>query len=303
MAQQHTLKGHGPLMRAWISKHQLITFFVISYLIMFGILFGFALLQPDQPLPSWSLVWFLAVFSPTFSALIVSSVIGGVNEVKRLLSGFTRWRVGWGWYFAAAFLLLGPFVIGLVYISLGNPAVWLKPGWTIPLLLTQALYQLLSGPLSEEAGWRGFALPRLESKYNALASSLILGVIWTFWHLPLFFITGQTQVGIPLPIYLFLVITITIYLTWLYNNTRGSLIITVLAHYCFNLTGLFITGAVSLMPAMIFYMTAGPLLFLVVVGIVIYFKPKYLSRKPLAELPFQKENNEPTSHFPDGAET
>ena len=109
--------------------------------------------------------------------------------------------------------------------------------------------------------------------------------------------------GIPLPIYLFLVITITIYLTWLYNNTRGSLIITVLAHYCFNLTGLFITGAVSLMPAMLFYMTAGPLLFLAVVGIVIYYKPKYLSRKPLAELPFQKENNGSTAHFPDGAAT
>ena len=172
---------------------------MISYLIMFGMLFGFALLQPGQPLPSWSLIWFLAVFSPTFSALIVSWVTGGTNEVKRLLSGFTRWRVGWGWYFAAAFLLLGPFVIALVYISLGNPVVWLKPGWTIPLLLTQALYQLLSGPLSEEAGWRGFALPRLKSNYNALVSSLILGVIWTFWHLPLFSSQDRPRWASPCP--------------------------------------------------------------------------------------------------------
>jgi hypothetical protein len=88
---------------------------------------------------------------------------------------------------------------------------------------------------------------------------------------------------------LFLVLTITIYLTWLYNNTRGSLIITTLAHFTYNLSSTLIAGAVILMPAMMFYMTAGPLLFLVVVGVVIYYKPKNLSRKPETELPFRRE--------------
>lgn len=74
----------------------------------------------------------------------------------------------------------------------------------------------------EEAGWRGFALPRLEGKYNALLSSLILGVIWTFWRLPLFYLTGATQMSIPMPIYLGLVVTVSVYLTWLYNNTGAA---------------------------------------------------------------------------------
>ena len=205
-------------------------------------------------------------------------------QVKRLLSGFTRWRVGPRGYFAAAFLFLGPLAIAMIYIALGNPPAGLGPGWTIPLLLAQVFTQFFAGPASEEAGWRGFALPRLEAKYNALLSSLILGVIWTFWHLPLFYLTGATQMTIPMPLYLVLTLTLTTYMTWLYNNTRGSLIITTLGHYSYNLTGTLLTGPLSLMPAMVFYLTAGPLLFLIVAGIVITFRPKNLSRKPASAL-------------------
>lgn len=276
------------MIQAWIKKHQLITFFVLAYAIMFGIMFGYIFLQPGKPLQPWSLVWALGIFSPTISGLVVSGIIGGWSEVKRLLAGLTRWKVGLRWYFWALFLLLGPLVIALVYIALGHPAAGLKPGVTNSSLLGIIVFQLFSGPVGEELGWRGFALPRLQAKYSALVSSLILGVIWTFWHLPFFYLTGATQVGIPMPIYLFLVLTITFYLTWLYNNTRGSLIITILAHFTYNLSSTLIAGAVSLMPAMLFYMTAGPLLFLVVVGIVVYSKPKYFSKKPVSELPFQR---------------
>ena len=92
--------------------------------------------------------------------------------------------------------------------------------------------------------------------------------------------------SIPFPVYLLLVVTITIYLTFLYNNTRGSLIITVLGHFAYNATG-FLTGPLGLMPPMLFYMTAGSLLGLMVLGIIIVFGPRYLSKKPVAELPFQ----------------
>lgn len=276
-------------MKNWLRNHQLLAFFVLTYAIMFGVMFGYILLRPGQPLQPWSLVWFFSIFSPTISGLLISWMIGGVAEVKRLLSGFTRWKVHLGWYFAALFLLVGPLVIAMVYIALGNPAVGLRPGQTISTLLGAVLFNIFSGPLGEEAGWRGFALPRLHAKYNALVSSLILGVIWTCWHIPFFFTTGATQMGIPFPIYLMLVVTVAFYLTWLYNNTKGSLIITVLAHFAYNLSSTLIAGPLSLMPAMKFYMTAGPLLFLVVIGVIIYYKPRYFSKKPLLELPFAKE--------------
>jgi len=270
-------------MRDWIKNHQLSTFFAVSYAIMYGTLFGYMALQPGQPMLAWSAVWFLSVFSPTLSAVIVSWLTGGVAAVKDLLAGFGRWRVGWMWYFAAGFLLLGPLAIALTYVALGNPSDGLAAGMTTPLLLARILTQLVAGPASEEAGWRGFALPRLQARFSALTASLILGVVWTFWHLPLFFLTGETQVGIPFPFYLALVVTLSVYLTWLYNNTGGSLLITTLAHWSFNLTGVLITGPVSLIPVTVFYMTASPLLLAITIAVCVRFGAKHLTRHPHAQ--------------------
>ena len=270
----------------WIKKHQLIAFFTLSYVIMFGVIFTSIYLEPGQPIQPWSLVWFLSAFSPTISALIVSWIIGGTSEVKHLLSGFTRWKVGLRWYLAAAYLFLGPLAFALGYIALGNPISGIEPGMTASAILAQIVFTLFSGPLAEEAGWRGFAMPRMQSKYNALVSSLILGVIWCCWHIPLYFQTGSSQQGIPFPIYLMLVVTVTLYMTWLYNNTRGSLIITVLAHFSFNLSGGFIAGTLGLLPPMVLYMAAGSILVLSVIGVILYFGTRSLSRKPVEELPF-----------------
>ena len=277
-------------MKNWIRNHQLLTFFVLSYAIMFGVVFTKIILQPGQPDQPWSLAWFLFAFSPTYSALIVGWIIGGKDEIKRLFSGFTRWKVGFGWYFAAAFLFLGPLAFALIYGVLGKQASGIKPGMTAMTILGQVIFTLFSGPLAEELGWRGFATPRLQVKYNALVSSLILGVIWCCWHLPLFFLTGSSQRGIPFPIYLMLVVTLGVYFTWLYNNTHGSLIITVLAHFSFNLSGGFIAGTLGLVPPMILYIVAGSLLVLTVIMVVIIYGPKNLSKKPATELAFIRDN-------------
>ena len=273
-------------MKAWIQKNQLISFFVLTYAIAFGTIFAYMALQPGQTTERWSLSWFLNAFSPTISALILSAIIGGWREVRHLLSGFTRWNVGMRWYLAAAYLFLGPLLFALVYIALGNPISGMAAGTTTSVLLGQVVFTLFSGPLAEEAGWRGFALPRLQKKYNALVSSLILGVIWTCWHIPLFFLPGSSQQGIPFPIYLMLVVTLGVYFTWLYNNTRGSLIITVLAHFSFNMSGGFIAGTLGLLPPMVLYIAAGSMLVLSVVGVVLYFGVKSLSRKPVEELAY-----------------
>jgi membrane protease YdiL (CAAX protease family) len=272
----------------WIKAHQLIAYFAITYLITFSVDFAFIYLSPGQPLQPWSVVWFFGIFSPSISALVVTGITAGMSGIQQLLKGFTRWKPGMRWYFAAAFLFLGPVVIALIYLALGHENPGPVSGTTTASMAGTILFTLFSGPIAEELGWRGFALPRLQKKYNALVSSLILGVIWTCWHIPLFFVTGATQMSIPFPIYLVLVLTITVYLTWLYNNTRGSLIITILGHFSYNMTG-FLTGVLRLMPAMVFYMTAGPLLGLIVVALVVVFGPRYFSKKTSAELPFQRE--------------
>jgi uncharacterized protein len=270
-----------PSFKNWVSKHQLLSFFLLSYAITFGVTFASIwFLIPFQPF-----IWFLAIFSPTISASIISAGVGGMPAVRRLFQGFTRWKVEGKWYLGALFLFLFPLIVGLVYLALGNPAPGLRPGTTIAAMISQLIFTLFSGPLAEEAGWRGFALPRLQTKYNALVSSLILGVIWACWHIPFYFHPAADQRNIPFPIYLVLIVVITTLLTWLYNNTKGSLVITALAHFCFNMVGAFVTGTLGLMPMNFFFMTIGPGIALWFIVVIFYFGPKHLSRKPDNELP------------------
>lgn len=269
-------------MKQWIQKHQLLSFFILSYAIQYVAVYASMWFD----IPFYWLIWFLSVANPTISALILSAVIGGMPEVKKLLLGFTRWNVGLRWYLAALLLLIVPLIVAFIYQALGNQAPGLVAGATASTLLNQFIFTFFSGPFFEEAGWRGFALPRLQSRFNALVSSLILGVIWACWHIPLWF-HPETNNRIPFVPFLLLNVTLTTFMTWLYNNTRGSLIIAILAHFSFNLVGSFVTGALGLMPMNIFLMFGVPGLTVIFIWMLVYFGPRYLSRKPISELPFQ----------------
>ncbi|MBI5586317.1 MAG: CPBP family intramembrane metalloprotease [Deltaproteobacteria bacterium] len=99
----------------------------------------------------------------------------------------------------------------------------------------------IGGPLGEELGWRGFALDRLQNKWNALVASLILGLIWAAWHFPLFFIKGTPQEGLGFGTFLFWlwslqVVSLSVLTTWVYNNTRRSILSAVFMHFMFNST-------------------------------------------------------------------
>ena len=94
---------------------------------------------------------------------------------------------------------------------------------------------ILGGPLGEEPGWRGFALPRLQPLHGPLVGSIILGILWALWHLPLFWSGVWTPPTIPNIVMFILMITaLTIIMTWVFNNAKGSLLITMLMHASFN---------------------------------------------------------------------
>lgn len=269
-------------MKNWIRNHQLLSFFVLSYAIQYGAVYASMWFD----IPFFGFIWFLSVANPTISALIVSAVIGGMPEVKRLLQGFTHWNVGARWYFGALMLLLLPLSVALIYQLLGNQTPGLAAGATVSTLLNQFIFTFFSAPLLEEAGWRGFALPRLQGKFNALVSSLILGVIWACWHIPLWF-HPETSNRIPFVPFVLLNVTLATFMTWLYNNTKGSLVIAILAHFSFNLVGAFVTGTLGLMPMSTFLKFGVPGLSVLFIWVLVYFGPRYLSRKPVEELPFQ----------------
>jgi len=164
-----------------------------------------------------------ADFGPTDVALVMTIYVSGIAGVGVLLAQAGRWRVKPGWYVVAVCL---PIVLVLSAIGISaalegrSLAHWLQ--WP------QNIGSLIVPPLGEEFGWRGFALPRLQRRFNGLWASLILGVIWACWHIPIFFLPG-----VPLTIFPLFLVGVTagsILLTWLYNSTGNSLLIVMVAH-------------------------------------------------------------------------
>jgi uncharacterized protein len=111
----------------------------------------------------------------------------------------------------------------------------LGPGYVLTYLVTFVFVAVLGGPLFEEIGWRGFALPRMQPLQGPLVGSLILGLLWALWHLPEFMVptwAASSGGSSPLAIVKFVLfaITSTIILTWVFNNTKGSVLMAILVH-------------------------------------------------------------------------
>lgn len=109
-------------------------------------------------------------------------------------------------------------------------------------LLPFAMFMLVFGPLPEEMAWRGYALDGLQAKWNALFASILLGVAWTIWHLPLFWIEGSYQYGLGIGtsqfwLYMLDKIPQSILMTWLYNNNQRSTVTAILFHFMINFVG------------------------------------------------------------------
>lgn len=178
-----------------------------------------------------------AFAGPTLAAFIVTAVQSGRAGVRQLLTRYVQWRAGIHWYLLVLFGPLLALTVGAIPFL----------GWSIfsafidnaPLIVSFFLPVLvvgiILGPLWEEPGWRGFALPRLQGRSGPLSGAVILGILWSLWHLPAF-LGGWLG---PLTLSTFTsqllgTIASSIIITWVYNNTRGSLLLMILFHASFN---------------------------------------------------------------------
>jgi uncharacterized protein len=184
--------------------------------------------------PSRSLLPSLPFAGPFLAAFIMTGATEGRAGTSRLLRRIVLWRVGLRWYLLAllgipAITVLGAIVLPGVLASFQTPALSLLV--TYPVSFVVSL--LIGGPLGEEPGWRGFALPRLQRLQGPLVGSLVLGILWASWHLPYFW---MPEWGTPknslLDIVWFVLadIALTVVYTWVFNNTKGSLLIVILVH-------------------------------------------------------------------------
>ena len=201
-----------------VRRHPVITFFVLTYAIGWGLI------------P----VWTFQAGSPFIAALIVIPLTRGVAGLKELGLRLIRWRVRWYWYVVAVALPLA--VVGLTVVlnvALGASVPSLAGVGSVSTVLMMFAIRLINpgdGALGEEPGWRGFALPGLQSTLSPLVSTLILGVAVTVWHVPLLFLEeGLLRPSIIVG-FLLGSFAVTFFYTWLFNHTGGSVLMTVISH-------------------------------------------------------------------------
>jgi len=239
-----------------VREHPLTFFFGLTFLLSWSIWVPMALdryaLLPVRLDPTYFLVGrMLGTFGPVLSAILLSLLIGGRSGARALLGKMGKWRVGWGWFTPAA--LVYPtliFVVARLYRLLSNSdPLPFQPVSVSSVIVTAIILTLtVSG---EEIGWRGFALPHLQRQFPAVKSSLILGTIHTFWHIPFWIVLGELEQfgwGYWLMSWAY-VLALTIYLTWLMNNTGNSVLMAVVLHGVYNLVSVSYLPITTLLPA------------------------------------------------------
>src|SRR5215208_7451006 len=211
-----------------LARHPLTFFFIIAFagtwLVELPYVLsedGAGLLPFRLPLPPGIMIALSVFLGPFLAAFIMAGITEGRAGIGRLLRRMVLWRVGIRWYLFALIGIPVIFVLSAIVLQLGALASFQGLSSTMALgyLLTFAPMFLLGGPLGEEPGWRGFALPRLQSLHGPLLGSLILAPLWALWHLPLFFIPSGDSPLTMLNLGLFLIsITFsTIIYTWVFN--------------------------------------------------------------------------------------
>ena len=217
-----------------VRRHPLISFYVLTYAITWS-LWAPLVIFPDQlPGPLAFVLVVLGSNVPSTLGLVFIGLLRGKVGVRRVLRRLVHGRIGLRWYLAAlALSMLAPLAIGVSILFGGATPVL---GMTILGVLFLFAFHIFPGSaLGEEIGWRGFVLPRLQARHSALKASLIIGILWGCWHLPLWLRGNESH-----PISLFVpfviaVIASSVMYTWLYNNTGGSLFLMVLFHAASNL--------------------------------------------------------------------
>src|SRR3954454_6915306 len=217
-----------------LHRHPVATFFALTYATAWTLWLPLVVLQGRMPAAPALILALLGSLMPSTLAIVLVGRLQGRGEVRRLLRRLLMARVGVGWY-AAILALVGVMVLA-VWVStlVGAPTPVVVV--TLPGLLSVFLFSVFPGSATgEELGWRGFALPRLQARHSALAASLIVGAVWGAYHLPLFLLGSPTR---PFALFLPFALSCTImsiFYTWMYNGTRGSLLLAVLLHAATNL--------------------------------------------------------------------
>lgn len=204
-----------------VNHYRLLIFFFLAYLLTY----------PLAALYSVSLIFpLLALFAPAAAAVIVLGATEGKTGIKRLFARLLIWRVPLKWY---AFVIFVPFLLVLAVWAI-HSIFWAAMPFNL-LELSPVSFLIAFLIIGEELGWRGFALPELQKRFSSLTASLILGVLWAFWHLPNFLIPGYPHYEQSFFAFLLAATAYSILITFVFNRTSGSVLVASVFHAAINL--------------------------------------------------------------------
>jgi hypothetical protein len=203
-----------------VKRHPIITFFVLSY----AISWAFLPIESVRFLPS----------GPLIAALIVIPLTQGWSGLRELGSRMIRWRVRWYWYALALGLPLAVHLVNVgvhVAAGAGVPSLTFTSLTTFLMVFAIRMVNPADGPVGENPGWQGFALPGLQGfRYSPLLATMIVAPLVAGWHLPTFFLEEGGMQPSVLVFGLLTTVAVTFWYNWLFNRTGGSVLMTLVAH-------------------------------------------------------------------------
>jgi len=184
--------------------------------------------------PVWAIILFIiGGFVPSITGIILTLVYDGKKQAKLLLRKAFQVRIGFKW-----FVII---ILAAIYFAVSWIVIYTASGenfnYSKILTLLPTIFPLfILGPLSEEYGWRGFALKRLLRVVNPNIASLVIGLVWSLWHLPLFYIVGtnQYEYNLSFPAFMISVTSISFIYTYIYIKTNQNLFTAVFFHWVYT---------------------------------------------------------------------
>lgn len=222
-------------LRDLLLRHQLVAFFALAYGVSWALLLA---CRTVLGVPQAAIL--IQTLGPTVAARILLTAEGGRPRYAAMRIRARTWRVPVRWYVIALVGIPAACLLAIVALPGGADALeHTAPAAMASTFLFYLVFGFFSGPLFEEPGWRGYALPRLQSMAGPLVGTLVLGILWGAWHLPQFLVpewaaeNGGSDPG-TIGLFLLLVLTLAPLLTWVYNGTRGSLFLAMVTHSSIN---------------------------------------------------------------------
>lgn len=227
-----------------VQRHPLVFFFILAYAISWIVFIPYVLAEWGILQGDYTLFYVVHTFGPTLAAIVMTAIISGKAGLNELRQRVRQWRAPWQWYL---FILVGIPALILLGILVQPGALAGFHDLTLLLLVSYPFYYVATffggGPLGEEVGWRGFALPRMQVRYGPLWGTLLLGILWSCWHLADFLTvskgggqaSGFNTFLTNFPVFTLAVVSLAIVMTWIYNHTGGSIFIAILAHTSVNI--------------------------------------------------------------------